>query len=48
MKHRLVDGCLVATVNGISARCTCGWLSANYYSTLLASAAYFRSQRNCI
>lgn len=39
-EHRLIDGALKRTMDGIAARCECGWVSAGHFSSLAASAAF--------
>jgi len=44
MQHELVDNTLIRDANGITARCTCGWVSAGHFSALAASAAFHLHQ----
>lgn len=32
---------------GITARCTCGWVSAGHFSSMGASAAFLNHQEGC-
>lgn len=40
MTHKLIDGTLGRDVNGIFARCECGWSSGGHFSSAGASAAF--------
>jgi hypothetical protein len=40
MKHELVGNEVVATENGVTARCTCGWSSGYRFSGMVASALF--------
>jgi hypothetical protein len=39
MDHRLVNGELMCEEGGITARCTCGWVSGGHFSSAAASVA---------
>jgi hypothetical protein len=40
MMHDLVGNEVVATENGVVARCTCGWTSGLCFSGMVASALF--------
>ena len=40
MKHELVGKSLDIEVDGVIARCTCGWISRGHFSGFTASAAF--------
>ena len=39
-EHKLKNNCVVATNDGVEAKCLCGWRSSGHFSGMGASAAF--------
>jgi hypothetical protein len=46
-QHKLVDSCVKADRSGVTARCSCGWVSGGHFSGAAASAAFMDHQEEC-
>lgn len=40
VQHALVDDTLTVEAGGIEARCICGWVSSDHFSSMAASVAF--------